>query len=76
MHMDELRKMSQQDIGQKTEELQLELMKLNAQIASGTIPKNPSRVKNIKRILTQMKMVLPQQAKQPSEAQLEVAKKP
>jgi len=74
MHMDELRKMSKQDIDQKAEELQLELMKLNAQIASGTIPKNPARVKNIKRILTRMRM--PQQAQPSGEAQLEVAKKP
>lgn len=52
----ELRSMSEDDLKAKTEELRKELMKVNTQISTGTVPKSPGQVrqikKNIARILT------------------------
>jgi len=56
MKAKEMREMNVQQLNEKLEEMQKELVKLNAQVATGTNPKNPSQIKNIKkniaRILT------------------------
>jgi len=48
--------MSKEDLNSKLEELKKELLKVNAQRAVGTTPKNPGQIrqikKNIARILT------------------------
>lgn len=52
----ELRLMPDKEIRKKLDELTIELMKLNAQVATGTTPKSPGQVtvtkKTIARILT------------------------
>lgn len=54
MKAKELKAMSQADLDGKTVELKKELMKLNSQIAIGTIPKSPGKVKEIRRTLAKI----------------------
>ena len=54
MKAKELRVMSELDIGNKLTELKKELMKLNSQIAIGTMPKSPSKVGEIKRAVARI----------------------
>ncbi len=49
MKAKELRVMNEQDLDGKKVELRKELMKINSQIAIGTIPKSPGKVREIKR---------------------------
>ncbi len=56
----DLEKMEKKDLEKQLTELRKELIKVNAQIATGTVPENPGNVKNIKkniaRILTKFNM--------------------
>lgn len=54
MKAKELRLMNDIDIENKVIELNKELMKINSQIAIGTIPKNPDKVGNIKRTIAKI----------------------
>ena len=53
----ELRKLNQTELSAKLLELQKNLMKANAQIASGTVPENPGNVKNIKKSIARIALV-------------------
>jgi len=46
--------MSDFDLTNKVTELSKEMMKINSQIAIGTIPKNPSKVKEIKKTIAKI----------------------
>jgi len=54
MKAKELRLMSDFDLTNKVTELSKEMMKINSQIAIGTIPKNPSKVKEIKKTIAKI----------------------
>ena len=54
MKAKELRLMSELDMENKILELKKELMKINSQIAIGTVPKNPSKVREIKRTIAKI----------------------
>ena len=54
----EIRNMTKEDLDDKLTELKKELMKINAQIATGTTPKSPGQVKQIRRTIARIKMVL------------------
>ncbi len=54
MKAKELRVMSDADLNAKIVELKNELMKSNSQIATGTLPKSPSRVREMKRTIAQI----------------------
>lgn len=54
MKAKEIRLMNETDLESKMLELKKELMKINSQIAIGTIPKNPDKVKNIKRTVAKI----------------------
>lgn len=60
MKTKEIQGLEMGELKSKLEELRKELMKENAQIAAGTVPKSPGKVgdtkKNIARINTQMKI--------------------
>lgn len=60
MKAKELRALSQQDLQQKMQELYKELMKDNAQVATGTIPKSPGKIRNQKRAIARIKTLLAQ----------------
>ena len=52
--MKELKALSEQDRKTRASELKKELMQAKAQIATGTSPKNPGRIKIIKRTLARI----------------------
>ncbi|MBI3026811.1 50S ribosomal protein L29 [Candidatus Woesearchaeota archaeon] len=54
MKVKELLSMSEVDLENKSLELKKELMKINSQIAIGTVPKNPGKVKEIKRTIAKI----------------------
>jgi len=65
MRFKELKTLGKEELTNKLGELQKELMKDNAQIATGTVPKNPGKVKVTKKTIAKIKTLL---------AQTEVAK--
>lgn len=54
MKAKELKVMSEIDLENKSIELKKELMKVNSQIAIGTLPKSPGKVKEMKRTIAQI----------------------
>ena len=58
MKIKELRGMGDAELKQKMQELYKELMKDNAQVATGTIPKNPGKLKLAKKTIARIKTIL------------------
>lgn len=54
MKAKELRLMSEMDLENKMLELRKELMKIGSQIAIGTVPKSPSKVKQMRRMIARI----------------------
>ena len=50
----ELRQMPTEEMKKQLKELQMELMKANSQIASGSTPKNPGQIKQIKKTIARI----------------------
>jgi len=50
----EIKQMNTTVIPEKITELKKELMKLNAQVATGTRPENPGRIREIKRTIARL----------------------
>jgi large subunit ribosomal protein L29 len=59
--------MSKEELNNKLEELKKELMKTNAQIATGTTPKSPGNVKQIKKTIAKISMLKKQEVKKKDE---------
>ncbi len=60
MKFKELVAMGQPDLKSKLTELQKDLMKDNAQVASGTLPKNPGKIRLTKKTIAKIKQILAQ----------------
>lgn len=58
MKFKELAGMPRNELEEKQKEMQMELVKANAQIATGTIPKNPGQVKQTKKTIAKIKQLL------------------
>ena len=58
MRTKELRLMSKGDMEIKLLELKKEMMKLNSQVAVGTLPKNPTKIKEIKKTISKIHTVM------------------
>ena len=54
MKVKELRVMNDHDLDMKMLELKKELMKVNSQIAIGTVPKSPGKIKEMKRTIAKI----------------------
>ena len=54
MKAKELKAMNELDFENKSIELKKELMKVNSQIAIGTLPKSPGKVKEMKRTIAKI----------------------
>ncbi len=54
MKAKELKAMNELDLENKSIELKKELMKVNSQIAIGTLPKSPGKVKEMKRTIAKI----------------------
>jgi large subunit ribosomal protein L29 len=61
----ELKTLSNEELKSKLVELRKELMKQNAQIAIGTVPKSPGKVKQNKKTVAQILMILSSENKAP-----------
>jgi len=60
----ELKTMSKKQLEEKLLGLREELMKLNAQRATGVPPQNPGRIKSIKRTISQILTLINQKGKE------------
>jgi large subunit ribosomal protein L29 len=54
----EIRGMTNEDLNAKLDDLRKELIKTNAQIATGTTPKSPGQVRQIKRTIARILTVI------------------
>jgi len=59
----EIRKMKPEDVDKKLEDLKKEMMKVMMQIAQGTVPEKPGRVKTIKRTIARILTIKKEGAK-------------
>ena len=50
----ELRSLSQTELQARMADIHKELIKVNAQVATGTIPKNPHQIRNAKRTVSRI----------------------
>jgi large subunit ribosomal protein L29 len=50
----DLKNMSSEDHDKQLRELEMELMKANAQVASGSTPKNPGQIKQIRKTIARI----------------------
>ena len=57
MKFKQLKQMQKQELTQKTIELKRELVKLYAQVATGTPPKNSGQIRNSKRTIARIKTI-------------------
>lgn len=64
MKIKEIRSMSKEDLEAKLEELRKELIKVNAQISTGTTPKSPGQVKQIKKNIAKILTILKEKSKE------------
>ncbi|QQG39229.1 MAG: 50S ribosomal protein L29 [Candidatus Woesearchaeota archaeon] len=71
----ELKKMDEASIKSKLTDLQRQMIKINSQISTRTIPENPGRVKEIKRTIAKLKTRLSQIKKAGNKISLEVKQK-
>lgn len=53
----EIRKMGENKMEEKLEELKTELMKIETTVGSGGIPENPGKVKEIKKTIARIKTI-------------------
>jgi len=54
MKAKELRSMNEAELESKSAELKKELMKSNSQVAIGTVPKNPGKIKEMKKTIAKI----------------------
>lgn len=54
MKFTDIKKMPKDELNKKLQDLKTELMKLNAQIAIGTTPKNTKQIRDIKRTIAKV----------------------
>lgn len=62
MRVKEIRAMGAPELKEKLSELYKELMKDNAQVATGTVPKNPDKLHRSKKTIAQIKTILHEKA--------------
>lgn len=54
MKVNELKGMNEKDMKEKLDDLRKNLIKLNAQVSTGTTPKSPGEIRKIKRTIAQI----------------------
>ncbi len=50
----ELKNMNESELDKQLKDLRMELMKSNSQVASGTAPKNPGQIKQVKKTIARI----------------------
>ncbi len=78
MKAKEIRLMNKEDLKSKLEELRKELIKFNAQISTGTIPKSPGHVKQVKKNIAKILTIMNENLKSemPKSDESSIKKKP
>ncbi len=54
INKNELKQMDEKALNSKLEELRNEVIRVNAQVAMGTLPENPGKIKEIKRTIAKL----------------------
>ena len=57
----ELKSMKEPQLKERLNDLKKELIKINAQVAMGTVPENPGRVREVKKTVARINTLLNQQ---------------
>lgn len=60
----ELRKLGTQELNNKLLQLKKDLLKINAQIAAGTVPENPGNVVNVKKTVARIMTIMTEKNKE------------
>lgn len=68
MKFKELKALPVADLQNKLVELRKELIKENAQVAIGTMPKNPRKLRLAKKTIARIQMLVAQSSKKPSQS--------
>ncbi|MFB6196927.1 MAG: 50S ribosomal protein L29 [Halobacteriaceae archaeon] len=55
MNYDEIRQLSEEERAEELKQARLELIELNAQVATGTPPENPGRIQELRKTIARMK---------------------
>lgn len=63
----DIRQMGEEQLKEKMAEVKKELMKANSQIAVGTIPESPGRIKQIKKTIARILTILSEKKRAPKE---------
>lgn len=58
MKAEQLRDLSESEMEDKLDEVDTELVKLNAQRATGTPPENPGKIKKLRKTVARIKTIL------------------
>jgi large subunit ribosomal protein L29 len=69
MKFKELKAMQPSDLREKALELRKELMKENAQVAIGTVPKNPRKLRIAKKTIARIETILAQKPSKPKQVE-------
>ncbi len=64
----EFKQMNEGTAKEKMNDLKKELIKINSQIAMGTLPQSPGRIKEIKRTVAKLNMILHKKTKEEKKA--------
>ncbi len=56
----DFKNLSEEELNKKLDELRMELIKLNAQVATGTTPKSPGQIRQIKKNIARIKTIFNQ----------------
>ena len=68
MKIKDIRQMGAKELEDKLSEARMELMKLNAQVATGTAPKSPGQIKATKKNIARIKTILNQKSRSSQKA--------
>ena len=71
MKVKELRSMGKGDLNSKLQELRKEMIKHNAQISTGTTPKSPGQVREIKKTIAKILTIVHQKKSEKPKAKAE-----
>jgi large subunit ribosomal protein L29 len=67
MKFKELKPMGKAELEEKMGQLEMDLIKNNAQVATGTTPKSPGQLKQIKKSIAKIKALLAEKAEEKKE---------
>ena len=67
MKFKELKIMGKAELNEKMKQLEMDLIKANAQVATGTTPKSPGQLKQIKKTIARIKSIMAEKTEEKKE---------